>query len=132
MMTSPIADLLTRLRNASAIGKRDVVVPASKFKKRLLEVLKNHNYIEDISETEEDGKKFLNVQLRYAGGTHKPAITHIELVSRPSVRRYVSREALPTVLQGYGMAVVSTSKGVMSDKQARKAGVGGEVIFKIW
>lgn len=132
MMTSPIADLLTRLRNASAVNKAEIAVPASRLKQDILRVLKNHNYIADFQESEEAKAKVIKITLRYAEGDRKPALTHLELVSKPGLRRYIGKEEIPTVLNGYGMAIISTSKGLMTDREARQAGLGGELICKIW
>lgn len=130
-MTSPIADLLTRLRNASAVGKEEVILPASRMKADILRVLKNHNYISNFEEVEEAKKKFIKVTLRY-DDTKQPVLRHLELVSKPGLRNYVGKEEIPYVLNGYGLAIISTSKGLMTDREARKAGIGGELICKIW
>jgi len=126
MMTDPIADMLTRIRNGQAARKAEVRMPSSKLKAAIARVLKDEGYIEDFSVTEEDGKPVLTVRLKYYRG--EPVIERIERVSKPGLRVYRGREELPRVMGGYGIAIVSTSKGVMSDREARKAGHGGEVI----
>jgi small subunit ribosomal protein S8 len=125
-MTDPIADFLTRIRNGQTSGKTEVLVPASKVKLSIAKVLKDEGYIEDFSSTEEDGKPALVVQLKYYQG--RPVIDRIERVSRPGLRVYKGKDELPSILGGLGVAIVSTSKGVMTDRQARASGHGGEVI----
>src|SRR5687767_12804878 len=125
-MTDPIADFLTRIRNGQAAARADVSLPSSKVKLALAQVLKAEGYIEDFSIATEDGKTTLRLQLKYYQG--KPVIDRIERVSRPGLRVYKGKDELPSVLGGLGVAIVSTSKGVMSDRQARAAGHGGEVL----
>jgi small subunit ribosomal protein S8 len=125
-MTDPIADFLTRIRNGQASGKTQVLVPASKVKLSIAKVLKDEGYIEDFSSTVEDGKPTLVVQLKYYQG--RPVIDRLERVSRPGLRVYKGKDELPSILGGLGVAIVSTSKGVMTDRQARAAGHGGEVL----
>jgi small subunit ribosomal protein S8 len=125
-MTDPIADFLTRIRNGQASGKTQVLVPASKVKLSIAKVLKDEGYIEDFTSTVEDGKPTLVVQLKYYQG--RPVIDRIERVSRPGLRVYKGKDELPSILGGLGVAIVSTSKGVMTDRQARAAGHGGEVL----
>lgn len=125
-MTDPIADFLTRIRNGQSSGKTEVNVPASKVKLAIAKVLKDEGYIEDFSATTRDGKPTLVVQLKYYQG--RPVIDRIERVSRPGLRVYKGKDELPSVLGGLGVAIVSTSKGVMTDRQARASGHGGEVI----
>jgi small subunit ribosomal protein S8 len=125
-MTDPIADFLTRIRNGQTSGKTEVVVPASKLKVAIAKVLKEEGYIEDYSSTVNDGKATLTVQLKYFQG--RPVIDRLERVSRPGLRVYKGKDELPSVLGGFGVAIVSTSKGVMTDRQARAAGHGGEVL----
>lgn len=131
-MTSPIADLLTRLRNASTVRKSEVVLPASRMKREILQILKNHNYIADFAEVEEAKVRSIRVSMRYQGERQEPALRHLELVSKPGLRQYVRHDAIPTVLHGKGLAILSTSKGLMTDREARKAGLGGELICKVW
>jgi small subunit ribosomal protein S8 len=125
-MTDPIADLLTRIRNGQSSGKTEVNVPASKVKLAIAKVLKDEGYIEDFASTSLEGKPMLAVQLKYFQG--RPVIDRLERISRPGLRVYKGKDELPAVLGGLGIAIVSTSKGVMSDRQARAAGHGGEVL----
>lgn len=125
-MTDPIADFLTRIRNGQSSGKTEVNAPASKVKLAIAKVLKDEGYIENFSATERDGKPALAVQLKYFQG--RPVIERLERVSRPGLRVYKGKDELPSVLGGLGIAIVSTSQGVMTDKQARATGHGGEVL----
>jgi len=125
-MTDPIADMFTRIRNAQMIGHTDVSMPASKVKAEIARVLKDEGYIEDFSRSEVEGKPVLSITLKYYEG--RPVIDRLDRVSRPGLRVYKSKDKLPKVLGGLGVAIVSTSKGVMSDRAARAAGFGGEVI----
>jgi small subunit ribosomal protein S8 len=125
-MTDPIADFLTRIRNGQTSGKTEVNVPASKVKLAIAKVLKDEGYIEDFAANANDGKPTLAVQLKYYQG--RPVIDRLERVSRPGLRVYKGKDELPSILGGLGIAIVSTSQGVMSDRQARAAGHGGEVI----
>jgi small subunit ribosomal protein S8 len=125
-MTDPIADFLTRIRNGQTSGKTEVNVPASKVKLAIAKVLKDEGYIEDFAANANDGKPMLAVQLKYYQG--RPVIDRLERVSRPGLRVYKGKDELPKILGGLGIAIVSTSQGVMSDRQARAAGHGGEVI----
>jgi small subunit ribosomal protein S8 len=126
MMTDPISDLLTRIRNAQMAEKVSVAVPASKMKRAVLEVLQAEGYIEGFAEQAVDGKPMLNVRLKYYAG--RPVIERLERVSRPGLRRYRGKDKLPKVLGGLGTVIVSTSKGIMTDRSARQAGLGGEVL----
>jgi small subunit ribosomal protein S8 len=125
-MTDPIADFLTRIRNGQSSGKAEIRVPASKLKLAIAKVLKEEGYIEDFSSVVEDGKATLAVQLKYYQG--RPVIDRLERVSRPGLRVYKGKDELPSVLGGLGIAIVSTSRGVMTDRQARASGHGGEVL----
>jgi small subunit ribosomal protein S8 len=125
-MTDPIADFLTRIRNGQSSGKPEVNVPASKVKLSIAKVLKEEGYIEDFSSVEVDGKPTLAVTLKYYQG--RPVIDRLERVSRPGLRVYRGKDELPSILGGLGVAIVSTSQGVMTDRQARASGHGGEVI----
>ncbi|MGA7801865.1 MAG: 30S ribosomal protein S8 [Gammaproteobacteria bacterium] len=126
MMTDPIADLLTRIRNGQSAGKVEVAMPASNLKKAIASVLKDEGYIGGFDVQDVDGKPTLTVALKYHQG--RPVIDEIQRVSRPGLRIYKGKDELPTVLSGLGVAIISTSKGVMSDRQARAAGEGGEVL----
>ena len=125
-MSDPIADMLTRIRNAQMSEKVSVSMPASKLKKAVAQVLKDEGYIEDFAVRSVDGLPQLEVGLRYYAGS--PVIEKIERVSRPGLRIYKGREDLPRVMNGLGVAIVSTSRGVMTDRRARSLGVGGEVL----
>ena len=125
-MSDPIADMLTRIRNAQQSEKVDVTMPSSKVKVAIANVLKDEGYIEGFDVRTVDGKSELNVGLKYYAG--KPVIEKIERVSRPGLRIYRGREDIKPVMNGLGVAIVSTSKGVMTDRKARATGVGGEVI----
>jgi small subunit ribosomal protein S8 len=125
-MTDPIADMFTRIRNAQMVGHVEVSMPASKVKAEIARVLKDEGYIEDFARREDDGKNVLSIALKYHDG--RPVIDRLERISTPGLRVYKRKDELPTVLGGLGIAIVSTSKGVMSDRAARAAGQGGEVI----
>jgi small subunit ribosomal protein S8 len=126
MMTDPIADLLTRIRNGQAARKMEVSMPSSKLKCAIANVLKDEGYISDYSTSDEDGKAVLTVTLKYHNGT--PVIEMIKRSSRPGLRLYKGKDEIPSIQNGLGVAIVSTSKGVMSDRQARAAGEGGEIL----
>lgn len=125
-MSDPIADMLTRIRNAQLSEKASVVMPASKVKAAIAQVLKDEGYIEDFAVREADGKPALDISLKYYAG--RPVIEKIERVSRPGLRIYKATNKLPNVMNGLGVAIVSTSKGVMTERKARASGVGGEVL----
>ena len=125
-MTDPIADMLTRIRNGQAAAKMQVSMPASKIKIAIANVLKNEGYIADFTVAEGNGKSELSIVLKYFQG--KPVIETIQRVSRPGLRVYRGKDELPKILGGLGVAIVSTSHGVMSDRAARAAGHGGEVL----
>jgi small subunit ribosomal protein S8 len=125
-MSDPIADMLTRIRNAQATDKVTVAMPASKVKLAIAKVLKDEGYIEDFAQRTVEGKNVLEIGLKYYAG--KPVIEKLERVSRPGLRIYKGRDDIPRVLNGLGVAIVSTSRGVMTDRRARESGVGGEVL----
>lgn len=125
-MSDPIADMLTRIRNGQSAGKASVRMPASKQKMAVAQVLKDEGYILDFGSTEVDGKPTIEISLKYFQGA--PVIDYIKRVSRPGLRIYKGREDLPKVRGGLGIAIISTSKGVMTDREARKQGHGGEVV----
>ncbi|SHM85559.1 SSU ribosomal protein S8P [Caldanaerovirga acetigignens] len=130
-VTDPIADLLTRIRNANNAGHPTVEVPCSKIKRAIVETLKNEGFIQDY-EIIEDGKQgIIKIYLKY-GPNKERVITGIKRISKPGLRIYVRKDQIPKVLGGLGIAILSTSKGIMTDKQARKEGVGGEVICYVW
>jgi len=125
-MSDPIADMLTRIRNAQLAEKLSVAMPSSRVKASIAQVLKDEGYIEDFKVREEDGKPVLDVALKYYAG--EPVIEKIERVSRPGLRIYKGRDDIPKIMNGLGIAIVSTSKGVMTDRKARATGIGGEVL----
>lgn len=130
-MSDPIADFLTRVRNAIKAEKKVVDIPASNLKKELARILKENNFITDFKVNETDNKQgAISVYLKYRNG--KSVIAGLKRASTPGLRRYVNKDDIPRVLNGLGMAIVSTSRGVMTDKQARKSNVGGEVICEVW
>lgn len=126
MMTDPIADLLTRIRNGQSANKTEVSMPSSRLKSAIAQVLKDEGYITDFSTADEDGKPVLTIVLKYYEG--RPVIEMIKRASRPGLRLYKGKNDIPSIQNGLGVAIVSTSRGVMSDRQARAAGEGGEVL----
>jgi small subunit ribosomal protein S8 len=125
-MSDPIADMLTRIRNAQAVDKAVVDMPSSKLKIAIAQVLKDEGYIDGFAVRNEGGKTELEIALKYYAG--RPVIERIERVSRPGLRIYKGRDAIPQVMNGLGVAIVTTPKGVMTDRRARATGVGGEVL----
>jgi len=125
-MTDPIADMLTRIRNGLAAGKVEVQMPSSKLKTALAQCLKDEGYVSDLAVQDIDGKPVLNVVLKYYEG--KPVIESLKRISRPGLRIYRGKDELPKVLNGLGVAIISTSAGIMTDRAARKSGHGGEVL----
>jgi small subunit ribosomal protein S8 len=125
-MTDPIADMLTRIRNAQRAEKPTVAMPASKVKAAIAQVLKDEGYVDDFAVRDLEGHRTLEISLKYYAG--KPVIEKIERISRPGLRIYKPKDDLPTVMNGLGVAIVSTSRGVMTDRKARGLGVGGEVL----
>jgi small subunit ribosomal protein S8 len=128
-MSDPIADLLTRIRNGQAAGKREVRMPSSKLKLAVANLLKDEGYITDAKVEMQEGKPQLSVELKYFQG--KPVIATLQRVSRPGLRVYTGKKELPSVLNGLGIAIVSTSQGLMSDRAARAAGQGGEILATV-
>lgn len=132
MLTDPIADMLTRIRNAVLARHDRVVIPGSKLKRTIADVLKSEGYVADVAaDTEDSGLEVLSITLKY-GKDKAPAIEGMERVSKPGRRVYVRAQDIPKVKSGLGIAVLSTSRGIMSDRQARKVGVGGELLCQIW
>ena len=125
-MSDPIADLLTRIRNAQMVAKSTVSVPASRVKQAIAQVLKDEGYIDGFKVVQDAGKSELQIALKYYAG--RPVIERIERVSRPGLRVYKGSGAIPQVMNGLGVAIVTTPKGVMTDRKARATGVGGEVL----
>lgn len=130
MMTDPIADLLTRIRNAYSTNKAEVSAPYSKFKENLLNLLVQEGYVTEFSVSGEGVKKELNIKLRYVNG--QAAVVGIKRMSKPGLKQYSKSKELPKVLSGLGIAVVSTSKGLLTDREARKQNLGGEVVAFVW
>jgi len=125
-MTDPIADMLTRIRNAQLVGHTEVSMPCSKLKVSIAQVLKDEGYIEDFAVAEQEDKRQLRIGLKYYAG--RPVIERLERVSKPGLRVYKGRNDIPRVMNGLGVAILSTSRGVMTDRKARADGVGGEVL----
>ena len=125
-MSDPIADMLTRIRNAQAVEKASVVMPSSKLKAAIAKVLKDEGYIDEFAVTEQGGKSTLTIGLKYFAG--RPVIERLQRVSRPGLRVYKGRNEIPQVMNGLGVAIISTPQGLMTDRKARATGVGGEVI----
>ena len=130
-ITDPIADLLTRIRNASQARHATVDVPASNMKKAIAQILVEEGYVKSYTVTEDDKQGVITITLKYTE-TNAPVITGLRRISKPGLRIYTSCEDMPKVLKGIGTAIVSTPKGVMTDKQARKENVGGEVLAFVW
>lgn len=131
MNTDPIADMLTRIRNANMVSHKEIELPSSKLKVELAKLLKEEGYISDYTVKEIGKFKVLNVLLKY-DAQNKPVITNLQRVSKPGLRTYSKAKNLPQVLGGMGIAVVSTSKGLLTDRKARKENVGGEVVCYVW
>lgn len=131
MLSDPIADMLTRIRNGLVVHKDLVDVPASKFKQEIANILVKEGFLKSVEKLEVEGKPFLRLALKY-GPRREKVIQHIQRVSRPGRRVYVTAENVPNVRRGLGVAIVSTSKGLLPDREARKLGVGGEVICEVW
>jgi small subunit ribosomal protein S8 len=125
-MSDPIADMLVRIRNAQLVGHTEVAMPASKLKSAIAQVLKDEGYIEDYALRDEGVKKQLRIGLKYYAG--RPVIERLERVSKPGLRVYRGRDDIPRIMNGLGVAILSTSRGVMTDRKARADGVGGEVL----
>ena len=129
-VTDPIADALTRIRNANQVNHSNVLIPASKLKVELVKLLKEEGYVEDYEIKEDNGFKVIDVTLKYFN--KKPVITNLKRVSTPGLRTYSKAKNLPRVFDGMGIAVISTSKGLMTDKAARNQNLGGEVLCYVW
>lgn len=131
VMTDPIADLLTRIRNANTVGHQVVDVPSSKTKKALANIMLGEGYIKNIEEYNDGTIPMLRISLKYAN-EKQSVITGLKRISKPGLRVYAKKDEIPKVLNGLGVAVISTSNGIVTDREARKLGVGGEVICYIW
>ena len=130
-MTDPIADFLTRIRNANMVKHESVEVPASKMKRDIAEILKNEGFIRDVEYIDDDKQGIIRVVLKY-GKNNERVISGLRRISKPGLRSYVKADAVPKVLNGLGIAILSTSEGVMTDKDARAKKIGGEVIAYVW
>ena len=128
--TDPIADLLTRVRNAIKAKKKKVDIPSSNMKKGIVEILKSQKYIHDFMIIEDNKQNVIRIALKYSNG--QSAITGLKRISTPGLRSYSPVEGLPRVLNGFGVAIVSTSKGLMTERQAKKENVGGEILCEVW
>lgn len=131
LITDPIADMLTRIRNALTAKHEDVLVPASTVKKAIAEILLDEGYIKSYDIREDDVAKYIHIDLKY-GPNKQRVITGLKRISKPGLRIYARKDQLPKVLNGLGIAIISTSRGIMTDREARKQGVGGEVLAYIW
>lgn len=132
MYTDPIADYLTRIRNASAAKKKMVEIPGSNVKRAMTQILFDQGYITDFKFEDDNKQGVIKIALKYNASTKVPAITKIERISKPGLRKYTSASEMPRVLNGLGVAIVSTSKGVVTGKQAQKENVGGEVLAYVY
>ena len=130
-MTDPIADFLTRIRNANMVRHESLEVPASKIKKDIAEILKNEGFIKDVEYIEDDKQGIIRVFLKY-GKNNERVISGLKRISKPGLRSYVKADEVPKVLNGLGIAIISTSEGVITDKEARAKKIGGEVLAYIW
>ena len=130
-MTDPIADMLTRIRNANTAGHATVEIPASKMKKSIAGILKEEGYITDFEVIDDNKQGIIKITMKY-GADKERVISGIRKISKPGLKSYAKASELPRVLGGLGIAIISTSKGVVSDKEARKLGIGGEVICYVW
>lgn len=131
LITDPIADMLTRIRNALTAKHEDVLVPASTVKKAIAEILLEEGYIKSFDIREDGVAKYIHIDLKY-GPNKQRVITGLKRISKPGLRIYARKDQLPKVLNGLGIAIISTSRGIMTDMEARKQGVGGEVLAYIW
>ena len=132
MVTDTISDMLTRIRNATMVKHQIVQISSTKMSIAIAEILKEEGFIEDFENYLEDEKKYLLISLKYTGKSRKSVISKIERISKPGLRVYSSSKELPKVLDNLGIAVISTSKGIMTNLKAKEIGIGGEVLFYIW
>ena len=131
VVTDPIADMLTRIRNANQMKYKEVLVPTSKLKVQIANILKNEGYINGYKLVDSENGSMMNIELKY-GAKKERVITGLKRISKPGLRVYAKKEESPTVLNGLGIAIISTSKGLMVDREARKQNLGGEVLAYIW
>ena len=129
-MTDPIADMLTRIRNASAVKKAEVLMPFSKVKFNIAKVLEKENYINKVEKIKDNNFDIIKINLKY--NEKEPSIKHLKRISTPGQRIYINSKEIPTVLNGYGLGIISTSKGILTDREARSKKMGGEYICEIW
>lgn len=132
MITDTISDLLTRIRNAHNVNHRIVKVYNTKMSKSIIHILKDHNLIENFQIIKENQYSFILIYLKYIGKPSKPVISHIQRISKPGLRVYIKSKNLPKVLDGLGIAIISTSKGILTNLQAKKLKIGGEILCHIW
>ena len=132
MVNDTISDMLTRIRNANMVKHQIVQIPATKMSLAIIEILKEEGYIEDFESYIENGKKYFLISLKYKGKSRKPVICKMERVSKPGLRIYSSSKKLPKILDNLGIAIISTSKGVMTNLKAKELGIGGEVLCYVW
>jgi small subunit ribosomal protein S8 len=132
VVTDTISDMLTRIRNAHMVKHQIVQIPATKMSVAIAEILKEEGFIEDFENYNEDERKYLLISLKYIGKSRKPVISKIERVSKPGLRVYSNSKTLPRILDNLGIAIMSTSKGVMTNLKAKELGIGGEVLCYIW
>ena len=132
MVTDTISDMLTRIRNANMVKHQIVQIPASKMSVAIAEILKQEGFIEDFESYLENEKKYLLISLKYIGKSRKPVICKIERISKPGLRVYSNSKSLPKVLDNLGIAIISTSKGLMTNLKAKELGIGGEILCYIW
>ncbi|MBI5968979.1 MAG: 30S ribosomal protein S8 [Deltaproteobacteria bacterium] len=131
-MTDPLADMLTRLRNASKAKQEKVDIPASNLKAHVARILKDEGYLKNYKIIKDGKQGILRIYLRFEGETKRPVITGLKNISRPGLRRYAKKAEIPLVLRGLGLSILSTSKGILTDKEARRLNVGGELLFSVW
>jgi small subunit ribosomal protein S8 len=132
MVNDTISDMLTRIRNATMVKHQIVYIPVTKMSFVITEILKEEGFIENFENREENNKKYLVLSLKYSGKTREPILNKIERISKPGLRVYASSKKLPRVLDNLGIAIVSTSKGVMTNLKAKELGIGGEILCHIW
>ena len=130
--TDPLADMLTRLRNANKAKQEKVDIPASNLKVHVARILKDEGYLKNYKMIKDGKQGVLRVYLKYEGEAKKPVIGGLRMISRPGLRRYVHKAEIPLVLRGLGLSILSTSKGILTDKEARKLNVGGELLCSVW
>lgn len=129
-MTDPIADMLTRIRNAVRVNKPEVLIPSSKVKVNIAKILERENYIGRVAELKVGNFNYIKIELKYSD--QGPAIRHIRKISKPGQRIYVSGSEIPRVLNNFGTAIISTSKGLLTSQEAKQSNIGGELMFEIW